>query len=138
MLDVLRFWLDRGVDGFRVDVIWGIVKDDRLRDNPPNPAFRPGMSPYHALQATFSADQLLMVATQYRFQFGIVQMDRSPIRRAAQNPGFRPQTAPPGKQAIIKQRTESADVPLTREQTTKPLRLAVAMFIKTGGCNDGQ
>jgi alpha-glucosidase len=32
--DVLRFWLDRGVDGFRVDVIHKMVKDRALRDNP--------------------------------------------------------------------------------------------------------
>jgi alpha-glucosidase len=31
-LDVLRFWLDRGVDGFRVDVAHGLFKDRRLRD----------------------------------------------------------------------------------------------------------
>src|SRR5262249_28974178 len=37
MLDVLRFWLDRGVDGLRVDVMWLLIKDDQLRDNPPNP-----------------------------------------------------------------------------------------------------
>jgi alpha-glucosidase len=35
MLDVLRFWLDRGVDGFRIDVIHYMVKDAELRDNPP-------------------------------------------------------------------------------------------------------
>ena len=38
MLGALRFWLDRGVDGFRVDVIWLMIKDDQFRDNPPNPA----------------------------------------------------------------------------------------------------
>jgi alpha-glucosidase len=37
MYDVLRFWLERGVDGFRVDVLWHLIKDDRLRDNPPKP-----------------------------------------------------------------------------------------------------
>ncbi len=42
MLDVMRFWLDRGVDGFRVDVIWLMLKDERLRDNPPNPDWRGG------------------------------------------------------------------------------------------------
>ena len=31
-VDVLRFWLDRGVDGFRVDVAHGLFKDARLRD----------------------------------------------------------------------------------------------------------
>ncbi|HET9420722.1 MAG TPA: glycoside hydrolase family 13 protein [Nocardioides sp.] len=30
--DVLRFWLDRGVDGFRVDVAHGLVKEAQLRD----------------------------------------------------------------------------------------------------------
>jgi alpha-glucosidase len=30
--DVLRFWLDRGVDGFRVDVAHGLVKESSLRD----------------------------------------------------------------------------------------------------------
>ena len=38
MLDALRFWLDRGVDGFRVDVMWMMIKDDQFRDNPPDPA----------------------------------------------------------------------------------------------------
>lgn len=41
MFDVLRFWLRRGVDGFRVDVIWLLIKDTKLRDNPPNPDYRP-------------------------------------------------------------------------------------------------
>jgi alpha-glucosidase len=37
MEDVIRFWLDRGVDGFRVDVIHKMIKDAALRDNPPPP-----------------------------------------------------------------------------------------------------
>lgn len=37
MLDNMRFWLDKGVDGFRVDVIWLMMKDELLRDEPPNP-----------------------------------------------------------------------------------------------------
>ena len=42
MYGVLRFWLEKGVDGFRVDVMWLMIKDDQYRDNPPNPAWRPG------------------------------------------------------------------------------------------------
>jgi alpha-glucosidase len=42
MLDVMRFWLDRGVDGFRVDVVWLLSKDPELRDNPANPDWREG------------------------------------------------------------------------------------------------
>ncbi|KAA9106383.1 glycoside hydrolase family 13 protein [Microbacterium rhizomatis] len=34
---VLRFWLDRGVDGFRVDVAHGLVKADGLPDHLPDP-----------------------------------------------------------------------------------------------------
>jgi alpha-glucosidase len=37
MMDVCCFWLDRGVDGFRIDVIGFMVKDEQLRDNPLNP-----------------------------------------------------------------------------------------------------
>jgi alpha-glucosidase len=37
MMDVLRFWLDRGVDGIRMDVIELLIKDAQLRDNPLNP-----------------------------------------------------------------------------------------------------
>ena len=32
--DILRFWLERGAAGFRIDVANGIVKDRELRDNP--------------------------------------------------------------------------------------------------------
>jgi alpha-glucosidase len=34
MDDVLRFWLDRGVDGFRIDVAHRMAKDPELADNP--------------------------------------------------------------------------------------------------------
>jgi alpha-glucosidase len=34
MYDALRFWLNKGVDGFRVDVMWLLIKDDQYRDNP--------------------------------------------------------------------------------------------------------
>ena len=57
MYDVMRFWLRRGVDGFRVDVIWHLVKDDQFRDNPPNPAFRPGDPPHHAVVPLYTADR---------------------------------------------------------------------------------
>jgi glycosidase len=37
MFGVLRFWIDRGVDGFRVDAAEHVLKDPELRDNPPAP-----------------------------------------------------------------------------------------------------
>jgi len=57
MHDVLRFWLDRGVDGFRVDVIWHVAKDEQFRDNPRNPDYKPGQNPHHEFLATYTADQ---------------------------------------------------------------------------------
>lgn len=36
MLDAMRFWLDKGVDGFRMDVLWLLVKDAFFRDNAPD------------------------------------------------------------------------------------------------------
>lgn len=58
MMDVLRFWLDRGVDGFRVDVMWETIKDEELRDNPPNPAYRPGVTnPYFEVLPLYNHDR---------------------------------------------------------------------------------
>ena len=57
MYDVLRFWLDRGVDGFRVDVLWRLIKDAHFRDDPPNPDFREGEPPYRRLLPLYSSDQ---------------------------------------------------------------------------------
>src|SRR6187549_2882181 len=56
MHDVLRFWLRRGIDGFRVDVIHHLAKDPELRDNPPNPEWMPGQNPYRQQLATHTAD----------------------------------------------------------------------------------
>ena len=57
MLDVLRFWFRRGVDGFRVDAIHHLIEDERLRDNPPNPDWRPGMSPARSVIRMHTMDQ---------------------------------------------------------------------------------
>lgn len=57
MLNVLRFWLERGVDGFRVDVLWHLIKDDQFRDNPLNPHWRQGMDPYNRLIPLYTTDR---------------------------------------------------------------------------------
>jgi alpha-glucosidase len=56
MHDVMRFWLRRGVDGFRVDAVWYLIKDDQFRDNPINPDYRPGGLPRDALIPLYTAD----------------------------------------------------------------------------------
>jgi alpha-glucosidase len=53
MLDVMRFWLDKGVDGFRVDVIWLMLKDERLRDEPLNPNWD-GVDPHARLDHIYT------------------------------------------------------------------------------------
>ena len=57
MLDVLRFWCARGADGFRIDALRQLIKDDARRDNPANPAFREGDDPYSALVPEFTTDR---------------------------------------------------------------------------------
>ena len=44
MMDAMRFWYDRGVDGFRVDAFENVSADPEAGDNMPNPSWMPGMS----------------------------------------------------------------------------------------------
>jgi alpha-glucosidase len=55
--DVMRFWLRKGVDGFRVDVIWHLIKDAEFRDNPLNPYYHEGRPPHEKLLMQHSTDQ---------------------------------------------------------------------------------
>lgn len=57
MMDVLRFWMDKGVDGFRIDVLWHIVKADGLPDNPPNPDWIPDQTERDKVIQRHSTDQ---------------------------------------------------------------------------------
>ena len=45
ILDIMRFWLARGVDGFRLDTVNYYFHDLALRDNPPNPDMKPSDTP---------------------------------------------------------------------------------------------
>jgi alpha-glucosidase len=56
--DVMRFWLRKGVDGFRVDVIWHLIKDGEFRDNPINPNFRDRRPPHERMLPLYTADQM--------------------------------------------------------------------------------
>jgi alpha-glucosidase len=57
MYDILRFWFDRGVDGFRIDVLWHMVKAADFPDNPPNLDYRPEMGEMHRVLQLHSTDQ---------------------------------------------------------------------------------
>jgi len=53
MLDVFRFWLERGVDGFRLDVFNVYFKDAELRSNPP----KFGIRGFDRQQHTYDVDR---------------------------------------------------------------------------------
>jgi alpha-glucosidase len=57
MYDTLRFWLARGVDGFRIDVFWHMIKDAEFRDDPLNPDYIEGQPDFRRVQPLHSADQ---------------------------------------------------------------------------------
>ena len=68
MYAAMRFWLDRGVDGFRLDVLWHVGKAADFRDNPLNPDWRPGMNAKDRVLQLNSTDQPLahQVAAEMR------------------------------------------------------------------------
>ncbi|QQA44954.1 DUF3459 domain-containing protein [Pelagovum pacificum] len=63
LLDVARFWLKRGVDGFRLDTINFYIHDKYLRDNPPlapelrNASIAPSVNPYNHQEHLYSKNQ---------------------------------------------------------------------------------
>ena len=63
LLDVARFWLNRGVDGFRLDTINFYVHDKELRDNPAltpeerNATIAPSVNPYNHQNHLYDKNQ---------------------------------------------------------------------------------
>ncbi|MEP1933707.1 MAG: alpha-amylase family glycosyl hydrolase, partial [Roseibium sp.] len=63
LLDVVRYWLDRGVDGFRLDTINFYFHDKQLRDNPAlaiekrNASIAPSVNPYNHQEHLYSKNQ---------------------------------------------------------------------------------
>jgi len=53
----MRFWLDRGVDGFRMDVLWLLIKDEFFRNNPVNPEYHGMLHDHAATLPVFTANQ---------------------------------------------------------------------------------
>jgi alpha-glucosidase len=56
IFDTMRFWLRKGVDGFRVDVMWHLYKDALWRDNPENPDYKKGQPEYDRLLPFYTTD----------------------------------------------------------------------------------
>jgi alpha-glucosidase len=57
MLDVMRFWLDKGVDGFRVDVIYHVNQGRRLAQQPAQPRLPARHATYDQQIPAYSTDQ---------------------------------------------------------------------------------
>ncbi|GLV47627.1 oligo-1,6-glucosidase [Thermus sp. LT1-2-5] len=55
--EVMRFWLRRGVDGFRVDTLWLLAEDLLLRDEPGSPYWRSGLPDRARHEHLFTEDQ---------------------------------------------------------------------------------
>jgi alpha-glucosidase len=74
LLDVTRFWLDRGVDGFRLDTINFYFHDKELRSNPGLPKERrnaniaPSVNPYNHQEHLYSKNQPENLAFLERFR----------------------------------------------------------------------
>ncbi len=68
MHQVLRFWLNRGVDGFRVDAVYCLFKDEDFRDEPINPTYVVGAhDPYEMLYHpyTFALPETIDMIKQF-------------------------------------------------------------------------
>ena len=58
MLASMRFWFEKGVDGFRLDVVYHCIKDERFRDDPVNPDHDSETDPpFGKVIQTYSSDQ---------------------------------------------------------------------------------
>ncbi|HEX5448075.1 MAG TPA: alpha-amylase family glycosyl hydrolase [Candidatus Saccharimonadales bacterium] len=81
--DIMRFWLDLGVDGFRADAVYWLAKDHRYRNDPlKSDAPRPGEPEYDELVHTYSRNghqlyeylrQMAGVLDDYKDKFMIVE-----------------------------------------------------------------
>jgi alpha-glucosidase len=57
MYQTMRFWLDRGVDGFRMDVLWLLIKDAAFENNPPNPEYYDAQHDVKRVLPVFNANR---------------------------------------------------------------------------------
>ena len=57
MYDAMRFWYERGVDGFRLDVCWLLIKDEHFRSDPCNPDYEAGQPDFRKVLPIQSADR---------------------------------------------------------------------------------
>ena len=66
MTDMIRMWLGRGVDGFRLDIFHAIMHDASLRSNPFRPQVRAGMPRVDDPVHTLNTDENYLLAQRLR------------------------------------------------------------------------
>ena len=66
MFDMVRMWLGRGVDGFRLDIFGSIMQDAQLRDNDPRPTWFNGMPRLQTPTRTVNTEDNFQVAVDLR------------------------------------------------------------------------
>lgn len=66
MFDMVRMWLGRGVDGFRLDIFGSIMHDEALRDNDRRPMIESGMPRVQASNHTVNTDENFILAADLR------------------------------------------------------------------------
>ena len=66
MFDMIRSWLERGVDGFRLDIFGSIMHDAQLRDNGRRPNFQQGLPRLQDPKRTLNTEENFELATELR------------------------------------------------------------------------
>jgi len=66
MFDMIRSWLERGVDGFRLDIFGSIMHDARLRNNGRRPSLRFGLPRLQDPVRTLNTEECFELATELR------------------------------------------------------------------------
>jgi alpha-glucosidase len=103
MYGAMRFWLDRGIDGFRMDVLWLLIKDDQYRDNPPGvPLYTADRPEVHAIVAEMRGI-LASYPARNAVLIGEIYL---PLRNLVAYYGFDPNAATSGSPAL-----RGADMP---------------------------
>ncbi len=87
MTDMIRMWLDRGVDGFRLDIFHAIMHDASLRSNRFRPQFRSGIPRIDDAANTLNTEENFALAQRLRAVCDEFDGDRALLGEVFGTPG---------------------------------------------------
>src|SRR5262245_9430454 len=130
--EAMRFWLRRGVDGFRVDVLWHLIKDDQFRDNPANPNFLAGHPPHEALIPVNTTDRPEMAEVMAEMRDVVDEFGE----RLLIGEIYLPESTTPSSSAAIRPRsiTSIAGSSLCGDHGARSCAAAIARSMPTAIC----